>query len=163
MAACPRAAGGGAGTAANRASASETELTIHSNPQLYHEAPRELAFTRMDLSDLRRFISREARAASLEGARRDDLVLAVNELATNSVCYGGGRGVARIWRETDTLLCEVLDSGHFDELSVGVGRACPTPDQHAGRGLWLVNRLCDLVQIRSSPAGSVVRVHMRLA
>jgi anti-sigma regulatory factor (Ser/Thr protein kinase) len=141
--------------------AEQPDTMGHSNPQLYRVAPRELAFTRTDLSDLRRFISREANDASLEGTRRDDLVLAVNELATNSVCYGGGRGVVRIWREADTLLCEVLDSGHIDELSLG--RACPTPDQLAGRGLWLVNRLCDLVQIRSSPAGSVVRVHMRLA
>ena len=30
------------------------------------------------------------------------------------------------------------------------------------RGLWLVNNLCDLAQIRSSPrTGTAVRVHMR--
>jgi anti-sigma regulatory factor (Ser/Thr protein kinase) len=32
-----------------------------------------------------------------------------------------------------------------------------------GRGLWIANQLCDLVQIRSSAAGSVVRMHKRLA
>jgi hypothetical protein len=31
-----------------------------------------------------------------------------------------------------------------------------------GRGLWMVNRLCDLVQLRSFPDGAAVRVHMYL-
>ena len=31
-----------------------------------------------------------------------------------------------------------------------------------GRGLWLANQLCNLVQIRSSPEGTTVRLHMRL-
>ena len=34
--------------------------------------------------------------------------------------------------------------------------------QVAGRGLWLVHELCDLVQLRSSPAGTVVRMHMQV-
>jgi hypothetical protein len=42
-----------------------------------------------------------------------------------------------------------------------VGRTPPSPDQRAGRGLWLANQLCDLVQIRSTEAGTVVRLHMR--
>jgi anti-sigma regulatory factor (Ser/Thr protein kinase) len=33
--------------------------------------------------------------------------------------------------------------------------------REGGRGLWLVNQLCDLVQLRSSAAGGVVRLHMR--
>lgn len=122
---------------------------------------RELSFTRHDLRTLRRFILSEARDTSMCETRAEDLVLAVNELATNSVRYGGGHGTARIWSEDDTLLCEVLDSGHIRDPSVG--RVCPTPNQQAGRGLWLVNRLCDLVQIHSSAAGSVVRVQMRVA
>jgi hypothetical protein len=36
------------------------------------------------------------------------------------------------------------------------------PEQLHGRGLWVVNQVCDLVQIRSSNAGNVVRLHMRL-
>lgn len=122
---------------------------------------QELVFTWEDLRILRQFISRAAHAACLEDRRTEDLVLAVNEIATNSVRYGGGRGTVRIWREADALLCEVLDSGHIDDPLVG--RVRPAPAQQTGRGLWLVNNLCDLVQIRSSPAGSVVRVHMRLA
>jgi anti-sigma regulatory factor (Ser/Thr protein kinase) len=32
----------------------------------------------------------------------------------------------------------------------------------SGRGLWLVDQLCDRVQIRSSREGSAVRLEMRL-
>jgi hypothetical protein len=39
-----------------------------------------------------------------------------------------------------------------------VGRVRPGTDACSGRGVWLVNQLCDLVQIRSAPGGSVVRV-----
>jgi anti-sigma regulatory factor (Ser/Thr protein kinase) len=122
--------------------------------------PRGLAFTSEELGNLRRFVSRGATDASLDTNRTEDLVLAVNELATNSLCHGGGAGTLRMWTEADTLLCEVHDHGHITEPLVG--RTPPTPKQPTGRGLWLVNHLCDLVQIRSTPTGSVVRVHMRL-
>ena len=29
-----------------------------------------------------------------------------------------------------------------------------------GRGVWMANQLCDLVQVRSSDDGTVVRLHM---
>ena len=38
----------------------------------------------------------------------------------------------------------------------------PPPTEIGGRGLYLVNQLCDLVQLRSSPEGSVIRIHMHL-
>lgn len=123
--------------------------------------PRELAFTSEELGSLRRFVSRGAADASLDTGRTEDLVLAVNELATNSLCHGGGGGTLRMWAEADTLLCEVHDRGHITEPLVG--RNPPIGKQLTGRGLWVVNHLCDLVQIRSAPGGSVIRVHMRLA
>ena len=87
-------------------------------------------------------------------------MLAVNELATNSVRYGGGRGEMLLWREGRMLLCEIRDEGHITDPLVG--RSRPTPEANNGRGLWLANQLCDLVQIRSSPQGSSVRVHKEL-
>jgi anti-sigma regulatory factor (Ser/Thr protein kinase) len=122
--------------------------------------PRELTFIGGELGNLRRFVSQGAADASLEQGRAEDLVLAVNELATNSLCHGGGEGELRMWTEAGALLCEVHDRGHIVEPLVG--RIAPGPAQPSGRGLWVVNHLCDLVQIRSTPTGSVVRVHMRL-
>jgi anti-sigma regulatory factor (Ser/Thr protein kinase) len=123
--------------------------------------PRELVFTREQLRNLRWFVARGASDASLDANRTEDLVLAINELATNSLCHGGGVGTLRIWTEANTLLCEVQDRGHITEPLVG--REPPKPKQSSGRGLWVVNHLCDLVQIRSTPTGSTIRVHMHLA
>ena len=53
------------------------------------------------------------------------------------------------------------DSGRIEEPLAGRGR--PTPDRASGRGLWLVNQLCDLVQMRVLPAGNVVRLRMSLS
>jgi anti-sigma regulatory factor (Ser/Thr protein kinase) len=121
----------------------------------------DLCFSGEDLSAVRRFVAVHADEAGLEPDRAADLLIAMNELATNSAIHGGGRGRLVIWREGDTLLCEVRDGGRFDRLLAG--RVRPGVDQPSGRGLWLVNQLCDLVQVRRThPEGTVVRVHQRL-
>lgn len=127
------------------------------SPPAEHE---ELAFTAHGLGAIRSLVAQQGARAGLAEISREDLVLAVNELVTNSVQYGGGGGTLRIWREPDALVCEVRDRGFIrDPLA---GRLPPPVDQYGGRGLWLVNQLCDLAQIRSSPDGTTVRVRMRL-
>jgi anti-sigma regulatory factor (Ser/Thr protein kinase) len=122
---------------------------------------QELTFTAERMGMLRWFVAQRASEVSLAPSRTEDLVLALSELATNSLRHGGGTGMLRMWREDEALLCEVHDSGHITEPLVG--RSQPHAAQSTGRGLWVVNHLCDLVQIRSTRAGSVVRVHMRIA
>jgi anti-sigma regulatory factor (Ser/Thr protein kinase) len=123
--------------------------------------PAELEFTWGDMPLVRRFVGELAREAGIVENRLADLVLAIHELATNSVRHGGGRGRMRVWREHSTFLCEVADAGHIADPLAGRQRV-PIGDS-GGRGLWLVNQLCDLVQLRSSQGGNVVRVHMSLA
>jgi anti-sigma regulatory factor (Ser/Thr protein kinase) len=124
-------------------------------------AREELAYTARGLGAVRSLVAKRAAEAGLDETAREDLVLAINELVTNSVQYGGGGGTLRIWQEAGALVCDVRDRGFIDDPLVG--RLPPPVDQHGGRGLWLVNHLCDLVQVRSSPEGTVVRVHMRVA
>jgi anti-sigma regulatory factor (Ser/Thr protein kinase) len=119
-----------------------------------------LHFVRDDLSEVRRLVGRRARACGLDGDRATDLIFAINELATNSVIHGEGGGTVVVWRERDTLLCEVRDAGILDRPLVG--RVRPGVAQPGGRGLWLVNQLCDLVQVRTLSSGTVVRVHQHL-
>lgn len=119
----------------------------------------EMRFTAQELRDVRQFVSSFAKD-SLGKARTDDLVLAVNELATNSVRHGGGAGTLRIWTDESVLVCEIHDCGHLADPYAG--RTPPSPNQTSGRGLWVVNQLADLMHIDSSPTGTVVRVHMRL-
>jgi len=133
-----------------------------SEPLPVPRAPvHELAFDGDDLADLRRFVARRARAARLGEARGDDLVLAINEVVTNSVRHGGGSGILRTWQERDVLLCEVCDAGLITDPLVG--RRRPDGARAGGYGLWLANQVCDLVQVRSDARGTVVRVHMRMS
>jgi anti-sigma regulatory factor (Ser/Thr protein kinase) len=122
------------------------------------DPPPEFAFGSGALAGLRELVAREAAAAGLDPDRAADLVLAVDEVATNSLRHGGGRGTLRIWSDGDAVVCEVRDRGRIEDPLVG--RVRPPLEQDGGRGLWLVNQLCDLVQLRSSERGAVVRLHM---
>jgi hypothetical protein len=66
--------------------------------------------------------------------------------------------VLRIWSEPDGLVCEVRDGGRI--LQPLIGREEPAAGQIGGHGRWLVNLICDLVQVRSSEHGSTVRMKM---
>jgi anti-sigma regulatory factor (Ser/Thr protein kinase) len=120
----------------------------------------ELRFAARSLRVLRDSVAAAARRAGLD-ARADDLVLAVSEIAANSVRHGGGEGVLRIWQTLDALVCEVRDAGRIDAPLAG--RQQPSLAGRNGRGLWIANRLCELVQVRLHEAGTVVRLHMRLS
>jgi anti-sigma regulatory factor (Ser/Thr protein kinase) len=108
-----------------------------------------------DLEAARRFVTELARTQEIDPERVDGLVLAVDELVTNSLRHGGGSGILRTWREGAEVVCEVADSGTISDPLVG--RIRPPLDQPGGRGLWIANHFCDLLQIRSSSAGTVVR------
>jgi anti-sigma regulatory factor (Ser/Thr protein kinase) len=121
--------------------------------------PVELAFTVSDLAHVRGLVAITAADTTLPLERVEDLILAVDELATNSICHGGGGGTLRLWGDDDALVCEVRDRGYVEDPLVG--RVRPALELTRGRGLWLVNQLCDLMQIRSSPVvGTTVRVRM---
>ena len=117
-----------------------------------------LTVGRNGMGALRRWVRVRAAEAGLSDARADDFALAVHELVANSVRHGGGHGRVAIWPAEGTLVCEVADTGRFDAPLAG--RIRPSSAGAAGRGLWIVNQLCDLVQIRSVPDGTVVRVHI---
>ena len=122
--------------------------------------PREIGFIGgTALSYMRTVIAECAQQVGMSSSRTADCVLAVNELTTNSVRHGRGHGRLLIWVEDDTLICEVRDEGRIKQPLVG--RLRPSPDQPAGRGLWVANQLCDLLQIRSDADRTVVRLHMR--
>lgn len=114
-----------------------------------------------DLARVRRLTEAEAEAAGLSARRATDLVTAVNEVAANSIRHGGGEGELRSWRDAGRLLVQIGDRGQItDPLA---GRIRPAVEQLGGRGLWLANQLCDLVQIRSGSDGTVVRLCMALS
>jgi anti-sigma regulatory factor (Ser/Thr protein kinase) len=99
-----------------------------------------------------------AREVGLAADATRDLVLAANEIATNTLMHTTGPGSLRIWRSPTNVICEIRDGGHIaDPLA---GRHRPAVDGARGRGLWMANHLCDLVQLRSTEGGTVVRLSM---
>jgi anti-sigma regulatory factor (Ser/Thr protein kinase) len=111
----------------------------------------------LSLGAVRRFVrdrlTAHRRTATLPGA-----TLAVNEVAANSLRHGGGRGTLTMWRDGDSIVCQVDDDGVVSDPLAG--RRKPVQDQLNGRGLWLANQLCRLVQIRHSARGTSVRLHL---
>jgi len=120
--------------------------------------PDSVSFELTELSEVRRRVAAAAERAGMASSTVADLVTAASELAANSVMHGGGTGTLRLWRENGSLVAEVEDGGRIEDQLVG--RLRPGLAQEGGRGLWLANQLCDLVQIRSSEAGTVVRLHV---
>jgi anti-sigma regulatory factor (Ser/Thr protein kinase) len=119
----------------------------------------DLRFEVGTLRALRSVVRRYATEAGFGAPRVDDAVIAVNEVASNSVHHARSGGLLRMWRTPDALLCEVSDHGCLDQPLVG--RVRPELDAQTGRGLWIVNQLCDLVQMRVTPTGITVRMHFR--
>ena len=113
-----------------------------------------------DLAATRGLVAAQARAAGLPAGRVEDLLVATNEATTNTLVHGGEPGVLRLWRRDGELVCEVADHGWIQDPLAG--RRPPDFERDHGRGLWLVNQLCDLVELRSGPDGTALRVHMRV-
>jgi len=109
------------------------------------------------LASLRGFAEIWAARHGLRRPRRDDFALAIAELTTNSVLYGGGTGVLRLWAEPAGVIGEVTDHGTIAEPLAG--RVPPSATTLGGRGLVLVNRLADLVRTYWVPGRTTTRVH----
>jgi anti-sigma regulatory factor (Ser/Thr protein kinase) len=119
-----------------------------------------MEFTAGQLRVVRAVTSARAQQYGMDEDNIEGFVLAVHEVAANSVVHGGGHGAYRLWREGRSLVCEIRDSGAVtDPLA---GRVRPDLDGQRGRGLWIANQICDLVQVRGLAAGSVVRLHRAL-
>ncbi|OLB80295.1 MAG: anti-sigma regulatory factor [Actinobacteria bacterium 13_2_20CM_2_71_6] len=111
------------------------------------------------LAALRELVAAEGRLVGLAGDRIADLQIAITELATNSLTHAGTGGVVRVWRTGDELVCEVQDRGKLTNPMAG--RLPPPPTSPGGRGLLIVNHLCDLVRIHADDDSCTVRMHFR--
>ncbi|MCI4065333.1 ATP-binding protein [Micromonospora sp. R77] len=112
------------------------------------------------LAALRRAVAAVATAAGLAAERVDDLRIAVTELASNALTHAAPPATARCWVTSGELLCEVTSRGELrDPLA---GRVPPPAGSVRGRGLLLVQQLCDLVDIRTTDGVTTVRLHLAL-
>lgn len=112
-----------------------------------------------DLRPLRRLVASCAHQAGLPDERVANLVLAASEIAANTLRHTGGGGTLHVWHTEEEVLCQIQDRGWItDPLA---GRTRRPPDQR-GHGLWVVNQVCDLAELRTGRGGTTIRLHMTL-
>ena len=113
-----------------------------------------------NLSEVRALAESEARSSGLPEDRVIDFVIAVAEVAANTVRHARSAGSMEIWLAGGELICEIRDAGVItDPLA---GSKPPPPEANGGHGLWLVHQICDRVDLRSDETGTVIRLHMTL-
>jgi anti-sigma regulatory factor (Ser/Thr protein kinase) len=113
-----------------------------------------------NLSEVRALAEKHAKMAGLQETRVVDFVIAVSEVAANTVVHARSPGTMEIWYDAEELVCEIHDRGVMtDPLA---GREPPSADATGGHGLWLVRQVCDRVELRSDENGTTVRMHMSL-
>jgi anti-sigma regulatory factor (Ser/Thr protein kinase) len=114
----------------------------------------EISFGLADLPAVRRSVGDLAIRAGLARSRADELVMAVNEIATNAVVHGRSPATVQIWHRGGELIFEVSDSG--DGIAdVLAGQLTPSSVGLGGRGIWLTRLVCDAVEIRNGSGCTV--------
>ncbi|HSU35083.1 MAG TPA: MEDS domain-containing protein [Propionibacteriaceae bacterium] len=117
--------------------------------------PVQIPFSARNLSRLVSFVKLEGHVAGLSPEQAADLASATHRLASSSLARGADSGIIRIWSHGQAVVCDVIDDTFVDDPLAG--RRAPYQDD--SDGLWSANQLCDLVQLRSTPDGTTVRVH----
>ena len=65
-----------------------------------------------------------------------------------------------MWHDDQEIFCQLHDQGWITDPLAGRVRRSP---ESRGHGLFLVNQVCDLVELRTGREGTTARLHMRLA
>ena len=101
------------------------------------------------LHQLRAAVLAHVTQAGLPEDRAGDVMLAVHELAANTVRHGAGAGRLLISTRSGMMQCRIIDAGtasrngHAD----GTGAGLPPWPSSEGHGLWLVRQIADQVDI----------------
>jgi anti-sigma regulatory factor (Ser/Thr protein kinase) len=121
--------------------------------------PMSFSYT-TDLAAIRAVVHRYAIRAGLPEARAIDLVLAVSEVAANTVRHAKSPGCLKIWYDAKEIICQIEDEGMIADPLAGQRR--PSLDAQGGHGLWIVYQICDRVEIESDETGTRVRLYMAI-
>lgn len=115
-----------------------------------------LRYNTFELSRVRRAVEEAVSGSRLDAERAEDLVLAVNEIATNAVEHGSAQAELFVWASDDELVCELHDEG--DLALPLIGLAPPHASQARGRGTWIARQLCDALHVWRDDSGTHVRL-----
>jgi len=109
------------------------------------------------LADLRHALGAELVRTVDDADRREDLHLAISEMAANAFRHGGRPVGARLWASADRLVCTISDGGRGVDPLRGYWPAHGQDLSRGGMGLWLARKLCDHVDLMSD-SGTTVRL-----
>ena len=113
-----------------------------------------------NLSEVRALAEKQARMAGLPDNRVIDFVIAVSEVAGNTVRHAQSPGSIEIWLDDSGIVCEIRDGGFIADPMAG--SRPPPADSNGGHGLWLVHQVCDRVDLQSDKNGTIIRMYMSL-
>lgn len=118
----------------------------------------KLEYGRDQLVEVRRLARDEASRAGLSPKRVEEVMLAVDEVATNGLVHGERPAALRIWRDPGELVFEVCDRGGTldDPLA---GQFPPPGHRPGGWGLWLSRLMSDALEVYRAPGRTCVRIH----
>ncbi|MDD7969278.1 ATP-binding protein [Actinomycetospora lemnae] len=110
------------------------------------------------LREVRRTAKAQAREAGLDEERVDGCVMAVGELASNSIEHGPGSGTVSWWTRPGRVVAQIDDTGHMTTTTPGLRR--PGVRSVRGRGVWLARQLSDVLHLWTGVDGTHVRVEV---
>jgi anti-sigma regulatory factor (Ser/Thr protein kinase) len=110
------------------------------------------------LAELRHALGAELVRAVGDLDRREDLHLAISEMAANAFRHGGRPVGARLWASPDRLVCTISDGGGGVDPLRGYWPAHGQDLGRGGMGLWLARKLCDHVDLINGERGTTVRL-----
>ena len=111
------------------------------------------------LADLRHQLAAVLAARVPDREQREDLHLAVSEIAANAFRHGTPPVSARVWASESWIVCTITDCGtsYRDELA-GFQPAHGNDLSRGGMGLWLARKLWDHVDVLAGADGLTVRL-----
>jgi anti-anti-sigma factor len=104
----------------------------------------------------RRVVGRLAERLGVPEQGRDEVELAVAEVAVNAVTHGRPPARVRAWAEGGSLVVRVDDAGDGGAIALAGWR--PPGATAGGAGLWVARQLADVVAAGRTEAGTAVEV-----
>lgn len=125
-------------------------------PVLLGPPDLRIAFGAWQLNEVRDAVESSLLAAGYARDRAEDVVLAVNEVATNAVEHGTADAQISVWTTADGFVFEVQDDGSLRDPLPGL--RAPHPSEPRGRGIWIARQLCDSLHVWAGRTGTHVRL-----